>query len=96
MLFINPNRRAPILAGDLEPSEVGDKCFVEYVKLIAKWRKERRWTTAHNEFKRVLTELFGWTWTDTETAKFLALMEFYAREVHRYESEKVEENGDIQ
>lgn len=95
MPFIKQDKRAPLMAGDMEPQDKGDHCFLEYVALIAKWRAERRWTTAHNEFKRVLSELFGWEWDDRETAKFLALLEFYAREVHPYENEKVEENGGI-
>lgn len=95
MPAIKMDRRAPLMAGDLQPEVPGDLCFLEYVKLISEWRKERRWTTAHNEFKRVLSEIFGYAWNDKDTAKFLALMEFYAREVHIYEHEKFEENGGV-
>lgn len=89
MPAVKRDRRAPLLTGDLKPSEKGDFTFLEYVPLVTAWRKERRWTTAHNLFK----ESFGTT--DKQTAKILAFLEFYIREVHPYENEKFEENGDI-
>lgn len=89
MPAIKRDRRAPLLMGDIKPTEKGDFTFLEYVPLKQAWQKERRWTTAHNEFKR----LFGGT--DRQVAKCLAFLEFYIREVHPYENEKFEENGDI-
>lgn len=89
MPFVKSDRRPPLLTGDIKPIEPGDKCFLEYVPLITAWRNERRWTTAHNEFKRLFDT------SDEVTAKFLAFLEFYIRHVHKYENEKAEENGDI-
>ena len=34
---------------------VGDKCYYFYKKMIWKWHKERRWTTAHNIYKQLTT-----------------------------------------
>lgn len=89
MPAVKQDRRAPLLRGDLQPTEKGDLCYLEYVPLITAWRNERRWTTAHNEFKRLFNT------DDGQTAKFLAFLEFYIREVHVYENEKFEENGNI-
>jgi hypothetical protein len=89
MPAIKQDRRVPLLMGDLKPTEKGDLTFLEYVPLVRAWRKERRWTTAHNEFRRLFDV------TDEQAAKFLAFLEFYIREVHPYENEKFEENGEI-
>lgn len=89
MPAIKRDRRAPLLTGDIQPTEKGDFTFLEYVQLIDAWRKERRWTTAHNEFKRLFKV------NDQQAAKFLAFLEFYIREVHPYENERFEENGEI-
>lgn len=90
MPFVKNGKRAPLLSGELPPTDKGDLTFLEYVPLINAWRKERRWTTAHNEFKRVFNV------DDVMAAKCLAFLEFYIREVHPYEDEKLRENGDIQ
>ena len=89
MPFVEPDRRPPLLTGDIAPTKAGDLCFLEYVPMKAAWDKERRWTTAHN----VCQQTFGFS--ATETAKFLAFIEFYIRHVHPYENEMVEKNGDI-
>lgn len=89
MPFVKRDRRAPLLTGDLKPEVPGDLCFLEYVPIKDAWQKEPRWTTIHNEAKRV----FGMD--DNQAAKFLAFLEFYFNHGHPYEIEKKEENGDI-
>jgi len=71
------------------PCAVGDLCYIEYKKLITAWRTERRWTTAHNEFKRVFDV------DDEQAAKTLAYLVFLVKEVMPYEDEKEKENGAI-
>lgn len=68
----------------------GDMCREEYVPLVRAWKKERRWTTAHN----LLAGMFGFT--DGQAAKVLAFLEFYIRHVHPYELEKIAENGEAE
>ena len=68
----------------------GDICYVEYKKLIDSWRKEPRWTTAHN-----LTKKWFDLATDEETAHFLAWMVWFNKEVMVYENQKENENGQI-
>ena len=69
--------------------QVGDLCYMKYKPIIEKWRKERRWTTAHN----ITKEQFDIT--DEQAAKLLAWMIFMIKEVWQYEKEKIEENGDV-
>lgn len=68
---------------------VGDLCFKAYKPIIEAWRKEPRWTTAHNEFKRI----FGTN--DEQTATILAYMVFFNMHVIDYEFDKQDEHGDI-
>jgi hypothetical protein len=90
MPAVKEERREPLLNGSLRPEEKGDFCFLEYQPLMDAWRKEQRWTTVHNQFKR----LFGTD--DIQTAKILAFAEFYIRHVHEYENRKFAENGQIE
>lgn len=71
------------------PQSVGDLCYVEYKKLMTAWKKARRWTTVHNEFKRV----FGVD--DEQAAKTLAFLVFMSKKVMDYENEKCDQNGNI-
>ena len=89
MPFVDQNLRAPLLSGDIKPKVPGDLCFLEYSEIMQNWRTNPRWTTIHNEAKR----LFGFD--DTEAAKFLAFIEFYANHGHPYELEKKDQNGDV-
>lgn len=89
MPFVKQDLRAPLLTGDIKPKAVGDLCFLEYSQIMQAWRENPRWTTIHNQFKRV-TGL-----NDDQAAAFLAFLEFYHRHGHPYELEKSEENGDI-
>jgi hypothetical protein len=69
---------------------VGDLCYIEYRKLMDAWNKEPRWTTAHNELKRMFR-----IEDDVDAAKFLAYMVWFNFHVIEYEKKKMEENGDI-
>lgn len=89
MPFVKQDLRAPLLTGDIKPTAVGDLCFLEYSRIMQAWRTSPRWTTIHNEFKRI----FGVD--DSKAAAFLAFLEFYFNHGHPYEIEKKEENGDI-
>jgi hypothetical protein len=57
--------------------------------MIRPWRKERRWTTAHN----VTKETFDLD--DEKAAKLLAWIVFIGLEVLPYEMEQRQKNGDI-
>jgi len=72
------------------PCCVGDMCYMEYKKLIDKFRENRRWTNAHN-----ITKEFFDLESDEKTARFLAWMVWFCKDVMKYESEKEEENGTI-
>ena len=71
------------------PCTPGDLCFREYLPLIRKWRKERRWTTWHELFR----DAFGLT--NQQAAKISAFAVLFCKEVMKYEKEKCKENGDI-
>jgi hypothetical protein len=68
---------------------VGDLCYMKYLPMIQKWRKNRRWTQAHNTTR----ETFGLS--DEQAARLLAWFVYMSKEVMPYEKEKCEENGDI-
>lgn len=71
------------------PCCVGDLCYLEYVKLMEAWKKERRWTTVHNLFKQTFDV------DDAQAAKTLAYLVFFCLHAMEYETEKIAENGDI-
>lgn len=72
------------------PCSVGDLCYREYVKLIAKWNADPRWTTAHN----ITKEWFDFM-DDEGTAHFLAWMVWFNKKVMQYEDQKEKDNGTI-
>ncbi len=53
------------------------------------WRHERRWTTAHNQYK----DIFGKT--DEQAARELAYLVHFVKNVMPYEDEKERDNGKI-
>lgn len=89
MPFETEDERARIDNGE-NPTRPGGYAYKYYKSLKLAWKENRRWTTAHNSIK----ELFDMD--DEQTGKFLAALEFYIREVHPYEDEKIKQNGDIQ
>jgi len=89
MPFIPNEERQELFKGN-NPVTPGQMCYLEYVKLINAWKAERRWTTAHNEFKRVFDV------DDAQAAKTLAYLVFLIKKVMIYEDEKEKENGTIE
>jgi hypothetical protein len=86
--------------GELRPGEeivVGDKCFVKYREMMQEWNKSRRWTTAHNIYKRMKQRLLCIENGDEDEALAydLAWQVFFVKEVLKYEDEKEAENGPI-
>ncbi len=68
---------------------VGDLCFLAYKPLKEAWNKERRWTTAHNQYREVFNK------TDEQAAKELAWLVHFVLNVIPYEIEMREKNGDV-
>jgi len=89
MPFVPQSSRENLFKGN-PPETVGDMCYLEYVKLINAWKADRRWTTAHNEFKRVFDV------DDAQAAKTLAYLVFLIKKVMPYEDEKESTNGTIE
>jgi hypothetical protein len=74
----------------------GDLCYIYYVSLVDAWKKEPRWTTAHNLFKKmVFQDLARPMSEDMITAAQLAWQVFFQLYVMEYEKVKRQENGDI-
>ena len=71
------------------PCSCGDLCFIEYKKLVDAFKAERRWTTIHNEFKRLFD------CNDDQAARALAFFVFMYKHGYKYEDEKEAENGSI-
>ncbi len=104
MPFVSEQRREAMSLGG-SPETVGDLCYLSYVRMMAEWRENRRWTTAHKIKCRVDRGLFGkdlWfirqsnlTVEDCQVAAQLAWEVFFSREVMKYEEEKALENGEI-
>lgn len=88
MPFVPQSNRKDMEQGN-PPKTVGDMCYLEYRKLMDSWVKERRWTTAHNELKRILGT------NDEDAATILAYLVFFSLHVIPYEIEKRQENGEI-
>jgi hypothetical protein len=68
----------------------GDRCYVQYKKLMEQWRENPRWGTV----ERFLGNLFP-TLGSLDRAKILAFMVFFCLEVIPYEEGKRKENGDV-
>ena len=104
MPFITPDRREMINRDVRLGDQAGDLCYYFYMKFMTEWKESRRWTTAHNLYKRLVvnTDHFieikdtKYTIQDKITALHLAWQVFFVKEVMVYEEEKIEENGDIQ
>jgi hypothetical protein len=75
----------------------GDKCYVFYKEMVDKWKKNPRWTTAHEIFRDVLliNEHQPHLENDDSVANHLAWQVFFQLHVIPYELQKMEENGDI-
>ena len=67
----------------------GDRCFLEYRAIMARWRANPRWTTVDELAERLYPNPF-------KRAFFLAFLVHFATHVLNYEEIKKRENGDIQ
>lgn len=67
----------------------GDRCYVEYKKIMNAWGESPRWTTIDKMATRFISN-------DDDRAYFLAFLVFFALHGMKYEEIKREENGDIQ
>jgi hypothetical protein len=83
MPFITPEQRKKV-----NMDIPGDRCYVEYKRMIEKWRANPRWTTADE----LLSELIP---DDNTRAKALAYAVFFCREVMVYEEKMAKKNGDV-
>jgi hypothetical protein len=81
--------REKLLKGEIFPRAVGDLCFVKAFQMYEEWKKDPRWTTAHNITKKTFDL------NDEDTARLLAWMVWFCREVLKYEDIKAKENGDL-
>lgn len=100
MPFITPEKRALIDKDIKSADEPGDLCYYFYKQLVEAWKQERRWTTAHNLYKKLVFEAIFPEGTrferaDWMTALNLAWQVFFVLHVMAYEEEKMEANGDI-
>ena len=66
----------------------GDRCYIEYKKMIDLWRANPRWTTVD----KMLEE---WMVDEQERAFFLAFLVFFVKYAMPYEDIKEAENGRI-
>lgn len=93
MPFIQQDRREPLLDGTLNPAVPGDVCFLHYVTMVERWRKNPSWTTAHNIYRSVRAG--DCDSVESQLAMELAWQVFFQLYVMPYEIKKREENGDI-
>ena len=94
MPFIKKERREVLDAGKklLNPKP-GDYCYVEYKKMVDRWRDEPSWTTAdaiyHDSRQQDISGM------RPNVTRDLAWQVFFNLHVMPYELEKRRENGDI-
>ena len=75
---------------------VGDRCYYFYKIMVERFKKERRWTTAHNIYKEMIVKIEINRYSkDTKRAYELAWQMFFQLHIMPYELEKQKENGDI-
>jgi hypothetical protein len=80
----------------------GDICYTFYRDMVIRWKKQPRWTTAHNIYKEMtdilrqshVSDLFRKD-CDQCAAYKLAWQVFFQLYVMPYELEKRQQNGDI-
>lgn len=109
MPFIENSKR-PLVRDNpsLHMKQPGDRCYLIYLEMVSRWRKEPRWTTAdaiHAEFvmdtedNAFLEALYSKApttgWNELCNAASLAWQVFFQFYVLPYEIQKRKENGDI-
>jgi hypothetical protein len=66
----------------------GDRCYIEYRAIMARWRANPRWTTVDELAERLYPNPF-------KRAFFLAFLVFFSTQVLDYERLQKEKNGDV-
>lgn len=87
------------------PTEVGDRCFLHYRKMLRAWRASPRWTTAHDLYRdlilvprlqdAVITDNYSQRLLDDVVAAELAWQVFFQLHVMSYELQKRTLNGEV-
>ena len=100
MPFIEQKRRDLINihgkgVGIFANPQPGDRCYVFYKTMVDTWKATPRWTTAHEIYKKFLTDCEEEMLFDDYCAYSLAWQVFFIKYVWPYEQKKMEENGDI-
>jgi len=102
--FIPKDERQNLNAG-IKAITPGQICYLFYRHFVLEWKKEPRWTTAHNlhvnKKAHVRSVYFNYVdcefnYEDAVTAWELAWKEFYDRYVRPYENQKLIDNGDVE
>ena len=97
MPFIEQKRRDLIdihgIAVLTDP-QPGDLCYSYYKPMVDAWKKNPRWTTAHEIFRKMMLEYNTFSFDDA-AAYSLAWQVFFNLHVIPYELEKRKSNGDI-
>lgn len=104
MPFITKDKRALVDKDVRLAEQPGELTYYFYRQFMNEWAKEKRWTTAHNLYKKFLVQtdplfvLKGTKWTnhDVITALHLAWQVFFSMHVLEYEVQKEVENGEIE
>ncbi len=78
------------------PQAYGDRCFLAYREMVRRWRKSRRWTTAHEIYLDLMAKRRDTPVGDDLAAAELAWQVFFVMEVLPYEEDKKELNGDVE
>lgn len=90
----NRQKMKKFLLSELENNPVipevvgGDRCYVEYKRMVEAWIEQPRWTTV-DEIAKFLSD------DPQERAKILAFLVFFAFYALPYEEKKRSENGDV-
>ena len=98
MPFIKPEKRPEIDKKGLSAAKaVGDICYYYYKSMVEKWKKEPRWTTAHNIYKEMARKIVEGELPDedNEIAYGMAYDVFFQLYVMPYELKNRKLNGDI-
>jgi pentatricopeptide repeat protein len=92
MPFTTPEARS--MTDTIGPREMGDYCFLAYRDMVRRWKKSRRWTTAHEIYRDMMD--MGFPDRNTQIATYLAWQVFFVRHVMTYENEKAAINGEVE
>lgn len=89
MPFIPKEGRERLKKPGEEPQNVGEMCYLEYVKIMDQWKQRPRWQTVHKLAQDALSL------SDQQAAEILAFLVFFSKHAMKYEDQKSQENGDI-